>query len=375
MNEKTSSPVLIANHSDTRYIKQAESVLKQKYENWHITSQLKNKALIFPWASNPNLLRNCCPTNYKYFLKQILAFYVSITGKRCLYFQDYKTADKLLKQFSSNQKACRFSRKSASKTNLGFCIKNSECHKRLNIWLDKHPKYKKNKVKKLDIAMLLGLNVLVLSPHPDDEIIGCGGTIIKLLKVGANIHCLYLTDGSNTSALEGYPGHIRKTIREAEAKKVARILGVSDTIFWKEEDSKLKASHKNVRRLLRILQRINPKIIFVPFVDSRHQDHVTANSILKKALVEYNLDLKNIQILSYEVESLIPQNLYCDISDEFKQKINILNEYRIPMKVVNYVGRCTALNSYQAKKLHNNTTFAEAFFKLAAPPYIKLIPD
>lgn len=254
-----------------------------------------------------------------------------------------------------------------------FISEKNELFSQRNDWLRENPEYYHLNPQRLDTQTYSNENVLVISPHPDDEIVGCGGTLIKMLNEGSFVTVLQLTDGSNTCALKDYPEHIRKTIRLEEAKNVAENLQFAELILWKEKDSQLKCTTENVRKLVDILERIRPKVIFVPFLNDPHPDHAMANEILRRALEVSSHNLPEVDVLSYEVWSFVPPNSYCIIDNQFDKKAQMLMKYRTGMKAVDYVHECESLNSYNKYIFLNKKGFAEAFFTLNAKAYVKLI--
>jgi len=93
---------------------------------------------------------------------------------------------------------------------------------------DQHNLINKFKVKipdnppELDTGKYADVNILVLCPHPDDEMIGCGGTLIRLKQAGAKIHILQLTDGAGSGALRFAEETKKRSIRLQEAAEAGR---------------------------------------------------------------------------------------------------------------------------------------------------------
>ena len=254
-----------------------------------------------------------------------------------------------------------------------FETEKKEFFARRTVWLKKNREYRYLAIRKFDTQVYSGENVLVLSPHPDDEIIGCGGTLIKLLKEGSKVSVIQLTDGSDSCALKDSPEHIRKTIRLKEAKVVAENLGFAELVVFNEIDSHLKCSRATVAKLSEILNRLHPKGIFVPFINDIHPDHIVANEILLKSLESSTLNLPEVNVLSYEVWNFVPPNSFSGIDNQFDKKAKMLLKYRTGMKVIDYVHFCESLNAYHAYKLLGKKGFAEVFLDLDALTYIKLI--
>ena len=82
--------------------------------------------------------------------------------------------------------------------------------------------------------------ILVLSPHPDDEAIGCGGTLLRHVGQGDNVRVVFLTSGEKGGHGRSEADTLR--VREQEAREAARILGVRQQEFWREPDGALKAT-------------------------------------------------------------------------------------------------------------------------------------
>jgi LmbE family N-acetylglucosaminyl deacetylase len=259
------------------------------------------------------------------------------------------------------------------KRNKKFESEKKEFFARRNAWLKKNPEYSHLDLRQFDTHSYSRENVLVISPHPDDEIIGCGGTLIKLLEEGSIVTVLQLTDGCHTAALKDSPSHISKTVRLKEAEIVAENLGIAELILFKEVGPRFKCTTDNVKKLSDILKRLHPKVIFVPFINDIQPEHIVANEILRKSLEASMLNLSDVRILSYEVWSLVPPNCYCIINEQFDKKAEMLMKYRTGMKVVDYVHFCESLNSYHAYNLLGKKGFVEVFLDIDAKTYMELI--
>lgn len=129
---------------------------------------------------------------------------------------------------------------------------------------------------------------IVFAPHPDDETLGCGGTIIKKRRTGADVQIVFMADGSYTSYDLVSADELRST-RSEEALAASRLLGVeeSDVIFLGFEDGKLDENlDAATDRVVEILAREQPLEIFVPYHQDRDplSDHLAANTIVVSAL-------------------------------------------------------------------------------------------
>lgn len=87
--------------------------------------------------------------------------------------------------------------------------------------------------------------VLILAAHPDDEVLGCGGTIARFASEGANVHTVYFTDGVSArqgSAASAESG-IESQARRVASKTAADILNVKSTVFGEFPDNCMDQVH------------------------------------------------------------------------------------------------------------------------------------
>jgi LmbE family N-acetylglucosaminyl deacetylase len=142
----------------------------------------------------------------------------------------------------------------------------------------------------------------VFSPHPDDESLACGGTIIKKKRAGATIKLVHMTDGGGSHSHHLISAQELRAIRRAESINAARVLDVDHTYFLDFKDGALR---KNIgpaaERVLKILRQEKPEEVFVPhFREPMRQaaDHVAATQIVMAALDSYR---KKVTVWEYPV--------------------------------------------------------------------------
>ena len=145
-------------------------------------------------------------------------------------------------------------------------------------------------------------NVLVLAPHPDDEVIGCGGTIHKHVHNGANVTVVYMTDGRHgSSALLDASDEKQKILqqklietRKREAELCMQTLGIQKGIFLDSERITLSASGNLSQQIRKIIRSFKPDLVYLPFFWEEQSDHRAANQILLEAT-----DNSNFRFNSY----------------------------------------------------------------------------
>ncbi len=120
------------------------------------------------------------------------------------------------------------------------------------------------------------LDYLVIAPHPDDAELGAGGAILLLQSQGARVGVLDLTDGEPTPY--GSP-----EIRRRETEAASAVLGLS----WRGNlglpNRSLEADLDSRRRLAAVLRQVRPPILFAPYWEDAHPDHVAASALVDAA--------------------------------------------------------------------------------------------
>lgn len=142
----------------------------------------------------------------------------------------------------------------------------------------------------IDVAQLG--SSLVVAPHPDDETLGCGGTVALMHKQGIAVHFLFISDGSMSHPnSKQFPSEKLRDLREQEARKAVQILvGNTDHInFFRLKDSLVPDKNsalfsETVERVTRLINQVRPETIFVPWQQDPHRDHRATWEILSEAV-------------------------------------------------------------------------------------------
>jgi LmbE family N-acetylglucosaminyl deacetylase len=138
--------------------------------------------------------------------------------------------------------------------------------------------------------------VLVLSPHPDDDVIACGGTIAARTAAGARVVVAVVTDGaaSHTAVLgihaDPSPAELAE-VRRAEATAAAKVLGVSDVRFLGHADTGLVRTLPRLReQLVELFTELDPDEVFLPHdVRELHGDHRLTGEVAVACLAELDI--------------------------------------------------------------------------------------
>jgi LmbE family N-acetylglucosaminyl deacetylase len=181
--------------------------------------------------------------------------------------------------------------------------------------------------------------ILVIVAHPDDEMLGCGGTLLKLKKENCEIKSIFLSDGeSSRSKKKNYKKEIKT--RENQAIKISKNAGFIKPKFFRLRDNSLDKYPllKVIKKIEKEMSRFNPNIIFTHSDVDLNIDHQIVNRAVVTACrphIKNNLE----GILTFETPSstetnfndkkkLFHPNYFVNISKFVKKKLELLKIYR-----------------------------------------------
>ncbi len=174
--------------------------------------------------------------------------------------------------------------------------------------------------------------ILVVAVHPDDETLGCGGTLLKHKTNGDQIHWLICTTANNS--------HNYYKKREKEINKVSKLFNFSSVNKLLLEPTKVDqySMAEIIEKISKIVNKIKPNIIYLPFRDDIHTDHKKIfeasysctksfrHSFIKKIYMMETLSETEFAP-SINKDNFIP-NTFVDISKFLDKKIQIIKVYK-----------------------------------------------
>jgi LmbE family N-acetylglucosaminyl deacetylase len=127
-------------------------------------------------------------------------------------------------------------------------------------------------------------NVLVIAAHPDDEVLGAGGTIAKLSAAGVDCHLLIVTDGSSSQYRDSDHLHEIIEAKKLETKSCADLLGFKSIHYGELPDMKLdKTPHISINQVIeKVIDELQPDTVFTHFWGDVNRDH---QEVYKSTLV------------------------------------------------------------------------------------------
>jgi len=185
---------------------------------------------------------------------------------------------------------------------------------------------------------------LVAAAHPDDEVLGCGGTIASLAASNEQVHVVFFTDGVSARYCEGDKGLAEATHRREESQRALQILGIQSSTHLNFPDNRLDSvpTLDVVKRLEEILKSVNPDIVFThhPWdVNVDHRKVTEAVEIAARPLqgnsvasIFYYETLSSTEWVIRDSSSAFVPNAYVDIVDFLEVKLRALAIYKSELR-------------------------------------------
>ena len=181
--------------------------------------------------------------------------------------------------------------------------------------------------------------LLVIAPHSDDEVLGCGGLISKIKNDGGKVFVLIFNLGFEKDDTKE-----SQEKRKNEVQEAMKVLKVDDYhLVHQQADDNRDLDVEPLHSLIEViesssnvsLEKIAPTIVAIPTIFSHHQDHVHVHHACIAALRPINTPISNI-VLSYEApehsrwsaSGVFEPNLFVEIDDVIENKIMAFNKYR-----------------------------------------------
>ena len=211
------------------------------------------------------------------------------------------------------------------------------------------------------------VNILVVGPHPDDQELGMGGTIIRLVEQGHDVLLLDMTDGEPTP-------HGSRAQREKEWTAAAEIMGVKRRLLGlknREVEHTLAARHLAAG----VIREHQAQIVFLPFFEDAHPDHRATTRIVEDARFDAKLTKSDLPgdpiypkwLIYYYCTHLrwVANPTFClDITDQMDRKIDAISAYEtqfvVPERNRRVVDWLRQMNGYMGSRI--GAAYAEPFY-------------
>lgn len=188
---------------------------------------------------------------------------------------------------------------------------------------------------------------LIVAPHPDDEVIGCGGLLAKYKE-----HFDVVVLSSAGVAYNGLSAKERSDVRIIEFNQVMDYLGIKNHWIFETYGVPMffEQIKQHIKSYLEILDFKKYDFIFLPYPYDSHPEHEYISKDLMKSLLKKNGYNPDTQIMFYEVWTPIEKpNFYEEIESVIEEKVKLINMY--PSQVIDgwdYDRWTQGLNSYRS---------------------------
>lgn len=189
--------------------------------------------------------------------------------------------------------------------------------------------------------------ILIIAAHPDDEVLGCGGTIARLNKEGYELYTLILGEGITSRDDVRNKGKRKEeidTLRQ-QSNNANKILGVKEVLFFSFPDNRFDAVPflDIVKTIEKVKKEIKPGIVFTHYEKDLNIDHqitykavITATRPISEETVKeiYSFEIPSSTEWSYPL-SFSP-NVFYNISETMNIKLRALEEYKTELREYPY---------------------------------------
>jgi LmbE family N-acetylglucosaminyl deacetylase len=222
----------------------------------------------------------------------------------------------------------------------------------------------------VDIADWARRGAVVFSPHPDDEVIGCGGTLLDIAQRNGAVTIVQVTDGSDSAAFIEEPEAVRRQVRLDEAEAVARRIGARELVCLRADNRALRATPELRARFREILERSGAGLVFAPTFTDFHPDHQTVLEILVDAMREIPADRPAVAL--YEVWGLVTPTHLHPVRDHIDDIEFLLLLYETALKVDDYVHLVAERLLYHSYAELGEPGYVEAFEVVSGDRFVEL---
>jgi len=213
-------------------------------------------------------------------------------------------------------------------------------------------------------------NIIIFAAHPDDELLGCGGTI-KLLSKKNNVIVVFFTTGITSRNTKNANISINKL--KIHSEKSAKILGIKSIIFLDLQDNKLDTYPRLeiIQRIEKIINNFKPSKIFTHHFSDLNIDHeIVSKSVITACRPNhFNKYLKQIYLFEtlsnteWSIQRKFQPNVYMDISKTINFKIRAMKEYKTELQkkpMPRSIEIIKTLAKLRGSEI--NVNFAESFY-------------
>ena len=180
-----------------------------------------------------------------------------------------------------------------------------------------------------DLNRVPGGQVLVVAPHPDDEILGCGGAIASHVARGDGVHVALVTGGEAGGD---------STARLAESRRAADCLGHTELTCFAVADGYVVEDQTWGQKLSALVDSLQPRVVYAPSLFEMHPDHVATLDVVANVLS----GRADVTLLLYEVNAEQMASFLLDITPVAELKRQALSAFASQLGLIDIVAKADA---------------------------------
>lgn len=204
---------------------------------------------------------------------------------------------------------------------------------------------------------------LVLAPHPDDEVYGCGGLLALWAAAGVQPLVVLVTGGQAQGEATAEPNGLLEQ-RESESRRAAELLGYA-LECWHLDDRGLRCNERLIARIGRALEQHRPDVVLAPALTEPHPDHQALTLALSCAVARLGSAHPAPDLMLYESGGTLTQaNVLVDISSVRELKARAMAAFESQETAQPYQSRISARDHFRALQLGPGVQAAEAYTRL-----------
>lgn len=214
--------------------------------------------------------------------------------------------------------------------------------------------------------------LLVLAPHPDDEVFGCGGLSALVAAAGGRVVPVLLTDGGAGDFSGSSDGAAYVATRRTESERAAEILGTEPPRVLGFPDRSLAARGEElVEALVELFAQVRPDSVLVPSPAETHPDHRAAARAAHLAFVRAWPDAP-ARLVFYEVSAPLAPNRLVDVDAAAPRKSAAIAAFASQLTERPFGALVDGISAYRAMTLPAGISRAEAFLELTREEAVAL---
>jgi bacillithiol biosynthesis deacetylase BshB1 len=178
------------------------------------------------------------------------------------------------------------------------------------------------------------LDIIVFAAHPDDAELSVGGTMAKFSTNNFKVGVIDLTKAELSTR-----GNTKSRSKEATDASNILKLKVRENLGFR--DGNIKITNESLKKVVAVIRKYNPSIVFAPYFNDRHPDHIDTSNLVKRAIFSSGLEkfktslsgkpqkaTRPKKIFYYMQTYLFEPSFVVDITDHFNVKMKSVNAYK-----------------------------------------------